>query len=54
MGPSGSGKTTLLSTLAGQLPRSGRLRLQGVIKINGRPQSEVEYGQGFVAQVRPS
>lgn len=39
MGPSGSGKTTLLNVLAGQLSSSPRLRLSGLLEVNGRSSS---------------
>ena len=49
-GPSGSGKTTLLNTLAGQLPYSPALSLEGHIAANGSPIPSYEYKTGFVAQ----
>ena len=50
VGPSGSGKTTLLNTLAGQLPYSPALSLEGHIAANGSPIPSYEYKTGFVAQ----
>ena len=49
-GPSGSGKTTLLNTLAGQLPYSPSLSLEGYIMANGSAVPCSEYKTGFVAQ----
>ena len=49
-GPSGSGKTTLLNTLAGQLPYSPSLHLEGYITANGSPVPSSKYKTGFVAQ----
>jgi ABC-type multidrug transport system ATPase subunit len=43
MGPSGSGKTTFLNVLAGQLPASARLRINGSIMINGHPFSSMKH-----------
>lgn len=37
MGPSGSGKTSLINVLAGQLPASKQMRLNGHLLVNGRP-----------------
>jgi ABC-type multidrug transport system ATPase subunit len=37
IGPSGAGKTTLLAALAGQMPRSSRVRLEGAVVANGAP-----------------
>ena len=39
MGSSGAGKTTLLNALAGQLPRSNKLKLVGRLTVNGQPLS---------------
>ncbi|PSC72649.1 ABC transporter G family member 7 isoform A [Micractinium conductrix] len=50
MGPSGSGKTTLLSALAGQMPYSRGIRLQGTIAANGVPLSKLPLRAGFVQQ----
>jgi len=52
MGPSGSGKSTLLNALAGQVPRSKRLRLRGNVLINGRPAGAVENDAVKVGYVR--
>jgi len=49
-GPSGSGKTTLLSTLAGQLPYSKKLELEGYVTANGNPMPSQKIKTGFVAQ----
>lgn len=50
MGPSGSGKTTLLSALAGQMPFSSAIRLQGRIAANGVPLQQSKVQAGFVQQ----
>ncbi|GAV74273.1 ABC_tran domain-containing protein/ABC2_membrane domain-containing protein [Cephalotus follicularis] len=50
MGPSGSGKTTLLNVLAGQLMASRRLRLSGLLEVNGRPSSNKAYRYAYVRQ----
>ncbi|KAH8948150.1 hypothetical protein BDL97_11G081100 [Sphagnum fallax] len=50
MGPSGSGKTTFLNVLAGQLPASGRLRINGSIMINGHPFSSMKHRLAYVRQ----
>eukprot|EP00850_Spirogloea_muscicola_P021683 SM000258S09099 [mRNA] locus=s258:40817:44791:+ [translate_table: standard] len=50
MGPSGSGKTTLLNTLAGQLPRSGKMRLRGRLLIDGVPVQQARLRQAYVRQ----
>ncbi|KAK9866000.1 hypothetical protein WJX84_002019 [Apatococcus fuscideae] len=50
MGPSGSGKTTLLNALAGQVPASAKLTLQGRINVNGVPQQKSSHAQGYVQQ----
>eukprot|EP00850_Spirogloea_muscicola_P011306 SM000069S20743 [mRNA] locus=s69:581477:585310:- [translate_table: standard] len=50
MGPSGSGKTTLLNTLAGQLPRSGKMRLRGRLLIDGVPAQQARLRQAYVRQ----
>ena len=49
-GPSGSGKTTLLNTIAGQLPYSKSLGLEGYITANGRKMPSSKFKTGFVAQ----
>ncbi|PIA63632.1 hypothetical protein AQUCO_00201164v1 [Aquilegia coerulea] len=50
MGPSGSGKTTLLNVLAGQVGASPRLRLSGLLEVNGRPKSNKAYRFAYVRQ----
>lgn len=50
MGPSGSGKTTLLSALAGQMPYSSSIRLEGHITANGVPLQQSKLRAGFVQQ----
>lgn len=50
MGPSGSGKTTLLSALAGQMPYSSAITLQGTITANGAPMKRSKLRAGFVQQ----
>ena len=45
-----AGKTTLLNTLAGQLPYSSKLRLEGYVTANGSPMPSSKYKTGFVAQ----
>lgn len=50
MGPSGSGKTTLLSALAGQMPYSKNIHLQGHITTNGVPLQSSKLRAGFVQQ----
>jgi ABC-type multidrug transport system ATPase subunit len=50
MGPSGSGKTTFLNVLAGQLPASARLRINGSIMINGHPFSSMKHRLAYVRQ----
>lgn len=63
MGPSGSGKTTLLNTLAGQLPVSKHVTLEGELTVNGEHASaglhrqayvQQEVGEGFLHLVRRS
>ena len=49
-GPSGSGKTTLLNVLAGQLPYSSALELEGYVTANGQPMPCKQVRTGFVAQ----
>ncbi|KAL4458091.1 hypothetical protein ABPG75_012956 [Micractinium tetrahymenae] len=50
MGPSGSGKTTLLSALAGQMPYSKNITLQGHVAANGAPLQRSKLRVGFVQQ----
>ncbi|CAN6478097.1 unnamed protein product [Victoria cruziana] len=50
MGPSGAGKTTLLNVLAGQLAASPRLRLSGILHVNGKPRSISAYKIAYVRQ----
>ncbi|KAB2619987.1 ABC transporter G family member 7 [Pyrus ussuriensis x Pyrus communis] len=50
MGPSGSGKTTLLNVLAGQLAASPRLRLSGLLEVNGSPSPNKAYKFAYVRQ----
>ncbi|KAF3796883.1 ABC transporter G family member 7 [Nymphaea thermarum] len=50
MGPSGAGKTTLLNVLAGQLAGSPRLRLSGILHLNGRARSISAYKIAYVRQ----
>ncbi|EFN58398.1 hypothetical protein CHLNCDRAFT_56833 [Chlorella variabilis] len=50
MGPSGSGKTTLLGALAGQMPYSSSIRLQGHVTANGVPLHASRLRVGFVQQ----
>lgn len=50
MGPSGSGKTTLLSALAGQMPYSKNITLQGRVTANGAPLQHTKLRVGFVQQ----
>jgi ABC-type multidrug transport system ATPase subunit len=49
-GPSGSGKTTLLNVLAGQLPYSKQIRLEGRVRANGAAVPAQGVRSGFVAQ----
>ena len=50
IGPSGSGKTTLLQVLAGQLPYSKSIQLQGYVTANGLSVPAPGVRSGFVAQ----
>ncbi|MEW5320304.1 MAG: hypothetical protein WDW38_011386 [Sanguina aurantia] len=50
MGPSGSGKTTLLNTLAGQLPVSKSIALEGELTVNGEDASSGLHKQAYVQQ----
>lgn len=50
IGPSGSGKTTLLNALAGQLPYSSKMHLEGYITANGQSIPVPGIRSGFVAQ----
>ncbi|RXH79222.1 hypothetical protein DVH24_040369 [Malus domestica] len=50
MGPSGSGKTTLLNVLAGQLAASPRLRLSGLLEVNGNPRPNKAHKFAYVRQ----
>ncbi|CAO2830154.1 unnamed protein product [Amaranthus hypochondriacus] len=50
MGPSGSGKTTLLNVLAGQLTASSRLRLSGLLEVNGQRTPKKSYKSAFIRQ----
>lgn len=50
MGPSGSGKTTLLNTLAGQLPVSKNVSLEGELTVNGENASSGLHKQAYVQQ----
>ncbi|KAK9909937.1 hypothetical protein WJX75_009739 [Coccomyxa subellipsoidea] len=50
MGPSGGGKTSLLNALAGQVPSTKGMELQGNITINGAPQTESNHRQAYVQQ----
>ncbi|KAB2604451.1 ABC transporter G family member 7 [Pyrus ussuriensis x Pyrus communis] len=50
MGPSGSGKTTLLNVLAGQLAASPRLRLSGLLEVNGNPSPNKAHKFAYVRQ----
>lgn len=50
MGPSGSGKTTLLNILAGQLAASPRLKLSGLLEVNGQRTSKKSYKFAYVRQ----
>jgi len=45
-----TGKTTLLNTLAGQLPYSSKLSLEGYLTGNGKPMPSKSIKTGFVAQ----
>lgn len=45
-----AGKTTLLNTLAGQLPYSSKIRLEGYVTANGSSMPSSKYKTGFVAQ----
>ncbi|EFJ09064.1 ATP-binding cassette transporter [Selaginella moellendorffii] len=50
MGPSGSGKTTILNVLAGQLAASPRLKLTGLLFVNGTPCVSTSYKVAYVRQ----
>jgi len=50
IGPSGSGKTTLLNALAGQLPYTKKMHLEGYITANGQAIPVPGIRSGFVAQ----
>ncbi|CAK0762983.1 hypothetical protein CVIRNUC_003012 [Coccomyxa viridis] len=50
MGPSGGGKTSLLNALAGQVPETKGMRLQGNIRVNGQPRGTAAYKQAYVQQ----
>ena len=50
MGPSGSGKTTLLNALAGQVPQTKGMRLEGEVELNGTPQGRSHVCIGYVQQ----
>lgn len=50
MGPSGSGKTTLLNVLAGQLAASPRLKLSGLLEVNGQSKSKKSYKFAYIRQ----
>src|SRR3990170_8577611 len=45
MGPSGAGKSTLCTTLNGLVPHFFRGRMEGEVKVNGRPTSEGKVGE---------
>lgn len=50
LGPSGSGKTTLLNVLAGRLPYSGKMTLQGNVMVNGVSIDDMEHAPAYVTQ----
>ncbi|BDA42587.1 Protein white [Coccomyxa sp. Obi] len=50
MGPSGGGKTSLLNALAGQVPSTKGMELQGNVTVNGAPRCESDHKQGYVQQ----
>ncbi|BBN06130.1 ATP-binding cassette, subfamily G (WHITE), member 2 [Marchantia polymorpha subsp. ruderalis] len=50
MGPSGSGKTSLINVLAGQLPASKQMRLNGHLLVNGRPVKNAKHTVAYVRQ----
>ncbi|XP_074295593.1 ABC transporter G family member 7 [Silene latifolia] len=50
MGPSGSGKTTLINILACQLAESPKLKLSGLLEVNGQRTTKKLYKSAFVRQ----
>lgn len=50
LGPSGSGKTTLLNVLAGRLPHSDKMTLQGNVWVNGVSIDDAEHTPAYVTQ----
>ena len=52
MGPSGSGKSTLLNIMAGRRSTRGRIRVSGVITVNGHPLTIAQRrrAMGYVTQ----
>ncbi|KAK9705112.1 hypothetical protein RND81_07G034500 [Saponaria officinalis] len=50
MGPSGSGKTTLINILACQLAASPKLKLSGLLEVNGQRSSNKSYKSAFIRQ----
>ncbi|CAL8467764.1 g7302 [Coccomyxa elongata] len=50
MGPSGGGKTSLLNALAGQVPSTKGMELQGNVTVNGAPHCQSDHKQGYVQQ----
>ncbi|KAH9621616.1 hypothetical protein KSS87_011725 [Heliosperma pusillum] len=50
MGPSGSGKTTLINILACQLAESPKIKLSGLLEVNGQRAAKKLYKSAFVRQ----